>query len=154
MSEINERPIIFALSNPTSKSECTAAEAYEWSGGRAIFASGSPFPPFDHRGTRLVPSQANNAYIFPGVGLGAIAVGARRVTNEMFLTAARTLADSARDSDLSHGSVLPPLDRIRAISASIATAVAGVAYERGLATEPAPDDLYGFIEQQMFDPEY
>jgi malate dehydrogenase (oxaloacetate-decarboxylating)(NADP+) len=154
MSEINDRPIVFALSNPTSKSECTAAQAYEWSGGRAIFASGSPFPPFDHGGTCLVPSQANNAYIFPGVGLGAIAVGARRVTNEMFLAAARTLADSAGDADLAHGSLFPPLDRIRALSASIATAVAGVAYERGLATEPAPQDLYGFIERQMFDPEY
>jgi malate dehydrogenase (oxaloacetate-decarboxylating)(NADP+) len=154
MSEINERPIVFALSNPTSKSECTAADAYAWSGGRAIFASGSPFPAFDWQGRRLVPSQANNAYVFPGVGLGAIAVGARRVTNEMFLAAARTLADSAGDSDLSHGSLFPPLDRIRAISASIATAVAAVAYERGLATEPAPQELYGFIERQMFDPGY
>jgi malate dehydrogenase (oxaloacetate-decarboxylating)(NADP+) len=154
MSEINERPIVFALSNPTSKSECTAADAYTWSGGRAIFASGSPFPAFDWQGRRLVPSQANNAYVFPGVGLGAIAAGARRVTNEMFLAAARTLADCAGDSDLSHGSLFPPLDRIRAISASIATAVAAVAYERGLATEPAPQELYGFIERQMFDPGY
>ena len=154
MTEFNERPIVFALSNPTSKSECTAAEAYEWSRGRAIFASGSPFPAFDWQGRRLVPSQANNAYIFPGVGLGAIAVSARRVTNEMFLAAARTLADSAGDSDLAQGSLFPPLDRIRAISASIATAVAGVAYQRGLATEPAPQDLYPFIERQMFTPEY
>ena len=154
MSEINERPVVFALSNPTSKSECTAAEAYEWSAGRAIFASGSPFPPFDWRGRRLVPSQANNAYIFPGVGLGAIAVGARRITNEMFLAAARTLADAAGDSDLSRGSLFPPLDRIRGIFASIASAVAGVAYERDLATEPAPPDLDSFIERRMFTPEY
>jgi malate dehydrogenase (oxaloacetate-decarboxylating)(NADP+) len=154
MSEINERPIIFALSNPTSKSECTAADAYEWSGGRAIFASGSPFPPFEWRGRRLLPSQANNAYIFPGVGLGAIACGARRITNEMFLAAARTLADSAGDAELSHDSLFPPLDRIRALSASIATAVAGVAYRRGLASEPAPPDLYSFIERQMFEPGY
>jgi malate dehydrogenase (oxaloacetate-decarboxylating)(NADP+) len=154
MSEINERPFVFALSNPTSKSECTAAEAYEWSGGRAIFASGSPFPAFDHQGRTLVPAQANNAYIFPGLGLGAIACGARRVTDEMFLAAARTLADSTGDADLARGSVFPPLDRIRKISASIAAAVAGVAYERHLATEPKPQDLYAFVERHMFVPEY
>ena len=154
MSDINERPIVFALSNPTSNSECTAAEAYEWSGGRAIFASGSPFAPVDYHGRTLVPAQANNAYVFPGVGLGAIACGARRVTNEMFLAAARVLADTTGDGDLSRGSVFPPLDRIRGISASIATAVAGVAYARGLATEPEPPDLRAFIERQMFVPGY
>jgi malate dehydrogenase (oxaloacetate-decarboxylating)(NADP+) len=154
MSEINERPIVFALSNPTSKSECTAAEAYEWSAGRAIFASGSPFPPYTLGGRTFVPSQANNAYIFPGVGLGAIACGARRVTDEMFLTAARTLAEATSAGDLAQGSLFPPLDRIRAISASIATAVARVAYDRGLATEPEPRDLRDFIVRQTFVPEY
>jgi malate dehydrogenase (oxaloacetate-decarboxylating)(NADP+) len=154
MSEINERPIVFALSNPTSKSECTAADAYEWSGGRAIFASGSPFGPCTLGGRTFVPSQANNAYIFPGVGLGAIACGARRVTNEMFLAAARTLADATSGADLANGSLFPPLDRIRAISASIATAVAGVAYRQGLATEPEPQDLCDFIVRQMFEAEY
>ena len=124
------------------------------SGGRAIFASGSPFPAFEHAGGRLVPSQANNAYIFPGVGLGAIVTGARRVTNEMFLAAARTLAASTTTADLAHGSVFPPLDRIRGISAAIATAVAEVAYERGLASEPRPADLPAFIERQMFTPGY
>jgi len=154
MSAVNDRPIVFALSNPTSKSECTAAEAYEWSGGRAIFASGSPFPPVERSGRRFVPSQANNAYIFPGVGLGAIACGARRVTNEMFLAAARVLADTAGDADLAQGSLFPPIDRIRSISASIATAVADVAYERGLATEPRPANLRAFVERQMYDPAY
>jgi malate dehydrogenase (oxaloacetate-decarboxylating)(NADP+) len=154
MSAINERAFVFALSNPTSRSECTAAEAYEWSGGRAIFASGSPFPPFDGRGQSLVPSQANNAYIFPGVGLGAILCGARRVTDEMFLAAARTLADATGEADLARGSVFPPLERIRAISASIAAAVASVAYDRGLATEPRPPDLHAFVERQMFVPDY
>jgi malate dehydrogenase (oxaloacetate-decarboxylating)(NADP+) len=154
MCEFNERPLVFALSNPTSKSECTAAEAYEWSEGRAIFASGSPFPAFELNGRTFVPSQANNAYIFPGVGLGAIACGARRVTNEMFMAAARTLADATGESDLARGSVFPPLDRIRGISAAIATAVAGVAYQRGLATEPEPADLRAYVERQMFMPEY
>jgi malate dehydrogenase (oxaloacetate-decarboxylating)(NADP+) len=154
MAAINERPVVFALSNPTSKSECTAAEAYEWSGGRAIFASGSPFPVAECHGQLFVPSQANNAYIFPGVGLGAIASGARRVTNEMFLAAARVLADATHAEDLALGSLFPPLDRIRAISASIAIAVATVAYERGLATEPPPADLRARVEKLMYVPTY
>ena len=154
MSENNERPIVFALSNPTSKSECTAAQAYEWSGGRAVFASGSPFASVEFGGRTYVPSQANNAYIFPGVGLGAIACGARRVTNDMFMAAARTLADTVSDADLARGSVFPPLDRIRGISASIATAVAEVAYASGLASVPRPADLRGSIERLMYVPSY
>ncbi len=154
MATLNERPVVFALSNPTSKSECTAAEAYEWSGGRAIFASGSPFPVAECHGQLFVPSQANNAYIFPGVGLGVIASGACRVTNEMFLAAARLLADEAGAGDLGLGSLFPPLDRIRAISASIAIAVANVAYERGLATEARPGDMRARVESLMYVPTY
>ena len=154
MSEINERPLIFALSNPTSKAECTAAEAYEWSGGRAVFASGSPFAAVEYKGRTLVPSQANNAYIFPGIGLGAIACGARRITSEMFLAAAATLANSAGEEDLRRGSVLPPLDRIRGISVSIAAAVAKIAHERGLASEPRPPDLDAAVELLMYEPTY
>jgi len=154
MSAINERPIVFALSNPTSKSECTAAEAYEWSSGRAIFASGSPFPPFEFQGRTLMPSQANNAYIFPGVGLGAIAAGARRVTNEMFMTAAGTLADAVTDADLAQGSVFPPLDRIRGLSAGIAAAVAQVAWDRDLATGLRPTDFIGLVEALTYLPGY
>jgi malate dehydrogenase (oxaloacetate-decarboxylating)(NADP+) len=154
MSAINERPIIFALSNPTSKAECTAEQAYGWSGGRAIFASGSPFPPFQFEDRTFVPGQANNAYIFPGVGLGVIASGARRVTDEMFMTAARTLADAVGTEDLRRGSIFPPLERIREISAAIATAVAQVAYDRGLASEPMPRDPRRAIEAMMFDPAY
>jgi len=154
MSEINERPLIFALSNPTSKAECTAAEAYEWSGGRAVFASGSPFAAVEYQGRTLVPSQANNAYIFPGIGLGAIACGARRITSEMFLAAAATLASSAGEEDRWRGSVLPPIDRIRGISISIAGAVAKIAHERGLATVPRPPDLQAAIERLMYEPTY
>ncbi len=154
MSEINERPTIFVLSNPTANSECTAEQAYVWSAGRAIFASGSPFPPVEYQGKTFVPGQANNAYIFPGVGLGVISCGAQRVTDEMFLTAARTLAAAVSQADLARGSIFPPLGRIREISASIATAVAQVAYERDLATEPKPGDLRASIEAKMYQPSY
>jgi malate dehydrogenase (oxaloacetate-decarboxylating)(NADP+) len=154
MTAINDRPVVFALSNPTEKSECTAEEAYTWSGGRAIFASGSPFPPVDYAGQTFIPRQANNAYIFPGVGLGVIACGARRVTDEMFSTAARTLAATVSDADRKRGAIFPALGRIRDVSASIATAVARVAYEQDLATVPSPDDLDAFVRTHMYDPAY
>lgn len=154
MGAINERPIVFALSNPTSRSECTAADAYGWSGGRAVFASGSPFPAVGLADRTVVPGQANNAYIFPGVGLGVIASGAKRVTNDMFLAAARTLADAVGEADLAKGRTFPPIETIRALSTSIATAVARVAHERGLSTEPVPTDLRGHIEALMYDASY
>ena len=105
-------------------------------------------------GKTLVPRQGNNSYIFPGVGLGAIACRARRVTDEMFLVAARTLAEQVTDADLAQGSLYPPLSRVREVSAAIATAVARVAYEHGLATAPKPADLDAFIRAQMYDPRY
>jgi malate dehydrogenase (oxaloacetate-decarboxylating)(NADP+) len=154
MSAINPRPVIFALSNPTANSECTAEQAYAWSGGRAIFASGSPFAPVQRSGRTLVPGQANNAYIFPGVGLGVIASGARRVIDEMFLTAARTLAAAVTDEDLARGSLFPPLRRIRDISAAIAVAVADLAYARNLAIGPRPQDLATVVAGKMYRPEY
>ncbi len=134
MSEINARPLVFALSNPTAKAECTAQQAYDWSDGRAIFASGSPFDPVQRGHDLLVPGQGNNAYIFPGVGLGAIASGATRVTDEMFLAAARVLAEQVTEEDLALGRVYPALDHIREVSARIAAEVAAIAYQRGLAT--------------------
>jgi malate dehydrogenase (oxaloacetate-decarboxylating)(NADP+) len=154
MTRINERPIVFALSNPTSKSECTAAQAYEWSGGKALFASGSPFDPVDFGGRHYVPRQGNNSYIFPGVGLGVVAVRATRVTDEMFMVAARTLAEHTSEADLAQGSLYPPLNGVREVSAHIAAAVAEVAYRRGLATLDRPDDLVEFIRGQMYDPRY
>ena len=154
MCAVNERPIVFALSNPTSRSECTAEQAYAWSDGRAVFASGSPFPHAEHAGHRFVPGQANNAYIFPGMGLGVISCRARRVTDAMFLAAARTLADTVSDADLKEGRVFPPLDRIREISASIAVAVARLAYDAGLASVPEPADLRVFIEAARYRPDY
>src|SRR5262245_1884010 len=116
MSNINHRPVIFALSNPTSRAECTAEQAYAWSGGRAIFASGSPFPPVPYDGKTFVPAQGNNAYVFPGIGLGAIACRARTLPDELFLAAARTLADLVKQKDLDQGSLYPSLREIRRIS--------------------------------------
>lgn len=154
MTKLNERPIVFALSNPTSKSECTAEQAYQWSKGLAIFASGSPFPPYPYKGKTYVPGQGNNAYIFPGVGLGVIACGATRVTEEMFFAAAKALACEVSNSDLGKGSIYPPLRRIRETSASIATATAEVAYRQDLATKAKPENLRSFIESQMYQPDY
>ncbi len=154
MAGINDRPIVFALSNPTSKAECSAEEAYYHSGGRALFACGSPYDPVQFNGTTFVPRQGNNSYIFPGVGLGAIASGSRLVTDEMFMAAARTLAQLVSESDIKQGSLYPALPRIREVSAHIAAAVAGVAYKRGLATGQLPKDLVAYIQSQMYDPHY
>jgi malate dehydrogenase (oxaloacetate-decarboxylating)(NADP+) len=154
MAQLNERPIVFALSNPTSKAECTAAQAYEWSGGKALFASGSPFDPVDFAGNHYVPRQGNNSYIFPGVGLGVVSVHATRITDEMFMAAARTLAEHTSEADLAQGSLYPPLNRVLDVSAHIAAAVAEVAYRDGLATLERPDDLVAFMRSQMYDPRY
>ncbi len=154
MATLNNNPIIFALSNPTSRAECTAEQAYRWSGGRALFASGSPFAPVKLNGKTHWPGQGNNAYIFPGVGLGAVAVGATRVTDVMFLEAARCLANLIRDVDLADGTLYPPLARIRKVSLAVAVSVAERAYADGLATVPRPDDLESFIAETMYDPVY
>lgn len=154
MSRINKQPIIFSLSNPTSKSECTAKQAYTWSDGRAIFASGSPFPPLEVKGKMVVPGQGNNAYIFPGVGLGAILSGAKTITDEMFYTAAKVLAKQVTEEDLALGRIYPSLTRIIDVSAHIAAAVAKIAFERDLATREKPDNILEFVRSQMYDPSY
>jgi len=154
MAMLNDRPIVFSLSNPNSKTECSAEEAYTWTQGRAVFASGSPFDPVTVHGKTFVPAQGNNVYIFPGVGLGVLACEAKHVTNEMFLVAARTLARYVSEADLQQGSVYPPLHRIREVSAAIATEVAELAYQRGLARKPKPDDLAASIRSIMYYPEY
>lgn len=154
MSGLNERPAIFALSNPTSRAECTAEQAYTWSEGRAIFSSGSPFAEVNFGGQLFHPGQGNNAYIFPGIGLGAVACQATRISETMFLVAARTLAEQVSQDRLNKGALYPPLAEIRAVSAKIALAVAEQAYLEGLATLTRPEDLQGFIEGQMYKAAY
>jgi len=154
MAEINEQPIVFALSNPTSKAECSAEEAYRRTDGRALFACGSPYDPVTLNGKTFVPRQGNNSYIFPGVGLGAIACGATLVTDEMFMAAARTLAGLVTDDDLKQGSLYPALPRIREVSVQIAAAVARVAYRRSLAAQQKPKNLLARIKGQVYDARY
>jgi malate dehydrogenase (oxaloacetate-decarboxylating)(NADP+) len=154
MAVLNERPMIFALSNPTSKSECTAEEAYEYSEGRAIFASGSPFPAYAYKANTLVSGQANNSYVFPGIGLGVVISEAKQVTNEMFLAAAKTLAALVEESDLAQGRIFPALTAIREISAHIAAEVAWTAQKQGLAQANLPQNLVEYIRSRMYEPVY
>jgi len=154
MSAINERPVIFALSNPTSKAECTARQAYSWSDGKAIFASGSPFDKVTYNGKLYKPGQGNNAYIFPGIGLGAIHAEATTITDEAFLIAAQTLAEQVSEEDITMGSLYPPLPTTRDISLNIAVAVADSIFKAGLARREKPENLKESIAEYMFDPTY
>ncbi|CAI0423378.1 unnamed protein product, partial [Linum tenue] len=150
-----QKPLILALSNPTSQSECTAEQAYTWTNGRAIYASGSPFPPVEYEGQTYVPGQSNNAYIFPGLGLGLIMSGTIRVHDDMLLAASEALAAQVTQENLDNGQIYPPFTNIRKISAHIAANVAAKAYELGLATRlPRPKDLVAYAESCMYSPSY
>ena len=154
MSSINAQPVIFALSNPTSRSEATAEQVYGWSGGKAVFASGSPFDPVEVDGRVHVPGQSNNAYIFPGMGLGVTASKITRVTDSMFQAAAQAVASGVTDDALTQGQVFPALTDIRNVSLDIAVAISEVAFNEKLTTLSKPKDLRSFIAEQMYSPEY
>ena len=154
MARLNERPIVFALSNPTSKAECTAEQAYAWTEGRAVFASGSPFNPVRLGGRVYAPGQGNNSFIFPGVGLGLLISGSRRVTDEMFFAAAQSLAARISEADLERGRIFPDAARMREVAAQVAAAVAAIAYAQDHATKPRPLDLRGEAARVMYEPQY
>jgi malate dehydrogenase (oxaloacetate-decarboxylating)(NADP+) len=154
MSRINQRPIIFALSNPTSRSECTADEAYQWSEGRAVFASGSPFAPVQYRGRTLTPGQCNNMYIFPAVGLAVYATRASRVTDEMFVAAAEAVAEHVMPAELDDELIYPPQSRILKTEIHAAKRIAKVIFARGLGRVQEPRELGPFFESQVYEPEY
>jgi len=154
-----ERPIIFPLSNPTTKAECTAEQAFEWTEGRCIFASGSPFDPVQLEGDdkTYYPSQCNNMYVFPGLGLGATISGAKIVTDRMLYVAAKALAEFVPQEELEAGKVFPTLANIRKVSHRIAVEVIREAMRDGLATKISPkdaEDLDGFVWGKMYFPEY
>jgi len=154
MAEINDRPIIFPYSNPTSRSECTAEEAYRWSGGKAIFASGSPFPQVKIAGQTFVPGQGNNVYIFPAVGMAVFATEATRVTEEMFIVAAKAVAEQVTDQNLSVGLIYPPQDRILQASLHVAERLAAYIFDHGFARLPKPNDIGSLIRARVYRPVY
>jgi malate dehydrogenase (oxaloacetate-decarboxylating)(NADP+) len=154
MARVNERPIIFPYSNPTSRSECTAEEAYRWSEGRAVFASGSPFPPVEINGRRFVPGQGNNVYIFPAMGMAVFATEAKRVTEEMFIVAAQAVAEQVTEEDLSMGLIYPPQSHILNASLHVAGRIAGHIFDQGLARVPRPDDVGALVRACAYRPLY
>jgi malate dehydrogenase (oxaloacetate-decarboxylating)(NADP+) len=154
ISQLNERPIIFALSNPTEKAECTAEEAYTWSRGKAIYAAGVQFPPVQYDGKTFLPGQANNFYVFPAVGLAIHATNPRRVTDEMFIEAARSTADAVSDDQREMGLLFPPQSNVLETEVRTAERVAKIIFDRGLARVERPADIDAWLRAQLYKPEY
>lgn len=154
MARYNERPIVFALSRPSSQAECTAEEAHAWTGGRAIFADSGPAATDAAEGDEKASVHMNTAYISPGLVLGAVACEASLLTDEMFVSAARALANEVSNAELKAGQLFPPLKRIREVSPTVAAAVAEVAYDRGIAKKRRPKNLMKYIKSRMYEPVY
>lgn len=154
MSTVNARPIIFPYSNPTSRSECTAQEAYQWSNGSAIFASGSPFDPVTYKDKTFVPGQGNNVYIFPAMGMAVLATQASRVTEQMFIVAAKAVAEQVTQEELDSGLIYPPQSQILTASLHTAARIAEYIFEQGLARVKKPKDVAAHIRQIAYKPVY
>ena len=154
MSAVNARPIIFPYSNPTSRSECTAEEAYKWSQGKAIFASGSPFDPVTLNGKTFIPGQGNNVYIFPAMGMAVLATQATRVTQQMFIVAAKAVAEQVSQGDLDSGLIYPPQSQILQASLHTAAKIATYIFENGLARIERPTDIAAHIQELAYKPVY
>jgi malate dehydrogenase (oxaloacetate-decarboxylating)(NADP+) len=155
LASVSHRPLVMPLSNPTSKAECTPAEVYAWTGGRCLVATGSPFGPVAHEGRAVRIGQANNAFIFPGIGLGAIVSEARRVTSPMFVAAARALAGMVGDEEVERGSLYPPIARLRDAAAVVATAVVREALRSGEAQVAIPEgEVEARVRAAMWTPRY
>jgi len=154
MAAINERPIVFPYSNPTSRSEATAEEVYRWSDGRAIFASGSPFAPVQIAGRRLIPGQGNNVYIYPAMGMAIYATEATRVTEELFIIAAWALAEQVSEENLLDGLIYPPQSEILRASLHVAERIAAGIFDQGLARVPRPNDIGALIRAHAYRPVY
>ena len=154
MSRVNKRPIIFPYSNPTSRSECTAEEAYKWSNGKAIFASGSPYPPVEVNGQKFIPGQGNNVYIFPAMGMAVLATESSRVTEAMFIVAAKAVAEQVGQESLDSGLIYPPQSQILDASLHTAAKIATYIFDNGLARVPRPADIESHIRAMAYKPAY
>jgi len=154
MSRYNSRPIIFALSNPIDKHECLPQDAYAWSEGKAIYAGGVQFPPVRIGGQTLLPSQANNLYIFPAVGLAIYLTRPKRANDEMFIEAAHAVADQVSPDELKLGMLFPPQSDILKVEVEAATRVAEYMLDNGLATAERPADIRTWVEGQLYRPNY
>jgi malate dehydrogenase (oxaloacetate-decarboxylating)(NADP+) len=154
MSAVNERPVIFPYSNPTSHSECTAEQAYTWSKGKAIFASGSPFAPVTYEGQTFTPGQGNNVFIFPALGMAIFATEAKRVTDEMLLIAAEGVAEQVTASDFEKGLIYPQVNDILQVSVNVAEKVTKYIFDNDLARVERPHDIREFIQSKMYLPSY